>query len=418
MPLPVPLPHSRGILFQLCASNCVSTSIRVLDLRTGRHKLLLENAAHAWYLPDGRLLYVRRDGVAMAAPFDLERLEITGEAVPVLEGVGVSRTGGFALLVWSRSGSLVYARGSGGPIDNLPVRVSRSGAIQPIDTAWHGEFNALSLSPDGRRLAVGSGSGPSVSIWVKTMDRGPFTRLTFGNRERRPAWSPDGRLVAFIRDTGTSSVVAARPADGSGADRELARLDRMVQEVTWSPDGQWLVVRTDNGQAGAGDLVGVRVAGDAPPVPLVATDFTEMQPAVSPDGRWLAYTSNESGRNEVYVRPFPDTRAGRWQVSTGGGSQPVWARAAGELFYASADGHLVAVEARTAPVFSVIRTTPLFSTAGFVTDAWHQIYAAEPDGRSFVAFAQRRAPTRDRTARVVWVDNWFADVAAKLRSGR
>jgi serine/threonine-protein kinase len=413
---PVPLPGSRGVLFQLCTAGCVTMSIQALDLRTGKVKALLENVAQAWYLPGGRLLYVRRDGVALAAPFDLRRLEITGEAIPVLEGVEVSGTGGFAMLAWSPTGSLVYFRGAGGTTDNAAVRVSRSGTLAPIDTAWHGQFNSLALAPDGRRLAVSIGSGNGVNIWVKQLDRGPATRLTFGNRDRRPVWSPDGRLVAFIRDTANSSVIYAHPADGSGPDRLLARIGRMVQEVGWSPDGRWLVLRTDNTQAGAGDLVGVRVGADSTAVPLVATAFSELHPAVSPDGRWLAYTSDESGTNEVYVRPFPDTKNGRWQVSNGGGSEPVWGPSGRELFYGTPGGHLATSEVRaTASTFAVGRTTTLFDVSGAVIDAFHQSYAVEPGGRSFVVFVPRQLAVRGRNPQVVWVDHWFTDLEAKLR---
>src|SRR5207244_8588394 len=180
-------------------------------------------------------------------------------------------------------------------------------------------------SPDGRRLATGVGQASgALSIWIKQLDGGPFTRLTFGGQDRRPAWSPDGREVAFIRDSLNTSYVFARRADGSSSDRLVVRLDRQVQEATWSPDGQWMVVRTDNGGAGAGDIIGVRTSGDSTPVPLVSSSFTELHPAVSPDGRWLAYTSIESGTNEVYVRAFPGTTGGRWQVANGGGTQPRW----------------------------------------------------------------------------------------------
>jgi len=122
-----------------------------------------------------------------------------------------------------------------------------------------------------------------VNIWIKQLDRGPFTRLTFGGSDRRPIWSPDGQTVAFLRDSLNSTAVYARPADGSGQERLLARIDRQVQEATWSHDGQWIVVRTDNGARGAGDLVGVRVNGDTSQVPVVATGFTELHPALSPD---------------------------------------------------------------------------------------------------------------------------------------
>jgi Tol biopolymer transport system component len=412
--IPVPLPGARGVLFQVCSSGCVTLSIHVLDLRTGTEKRLLDDVIQAWYLPNGHLLYVRRDGVALAAPFDLEKLEITGEALPVLENVDAAPLNGFALLAWSASGSLVYVRGSGGSAENVIVRVGRDGTVVPIDTAWHGDFNSLAIAPDGRRMAVGVGAGAGLNIWVKQMDRGPFTRLTFGNQDRRPAWSPDGRRVAFIRDSANTSAVYARPADGSGPDHLVARIDRMVQEVAWSPDGRWIMVRTDNTTSGAGDLVGVRTSGDTTPVPLVATSFTELHPALSPDGRWLAYTSNESGTNEVYVRPFPNTRDVRWQVSNGGGGSPVWSPTGRELFYLDPSNRLIAADVQSTATFAVARLTPLFDASGFLSDPFHQAYAVMPDGRSFVFMAPQRA-VASRAPKIVWVDRWFTDLAARLR---
>jgi serine/threonine-protein kinase len=413
--LPVELPGARAILFQYCSSACLTMSVHVLDLHTGKEKRLLEDAAQAWYLPSGRLLYVRRDGVTLAAPFDLGRLELTGPAVPLLEGVQVNAAGGFALLTWSASGSLVYVHGAGGTSDNVMVRVSRDGAVTPIDTAWYGQFNSFAVSPDGRRMAVGSGTGAGLNIWVKQLDRGPFTRLTFGGQDRRPVWSPDGRMVAFIRDSGTSSVVFGRPADGSGKDRLLARLDRQIQEVTWSRDGRWLLARTDNGAAGAGDIVGVRTSGDTTPVPVVATPFTELHPALSPDGHWVAYASNESGAYEVYVRPFPDEGGGRWQVSNGGGTEPLWAPDGGQLYYIDPSAHLVTAEVRTAPTFSVAGLTRLFDASKLVFDFFHQSYDLTPDGKYFVFLSPRAGGSASKAAQVVWVDNWFSDVQARLK---
>ncbi len=413
---PVPLPGARGVLFQVCSSGCVTMSIHVLDLRTGVQKALLDDVAQAWYLPNGRLLYVRRDGVAMAAPFDLDRLEITGEAVPVLEGVEVQLSQAYAMLDWSPSGSLVYVHGTGTSTDVSFVRVSRDGLIAPIDTAWYGQFNSLSVSPDGRRLAVGVGLGGGLNIWVKQLDHGPFTRLTFSNQDRRPAWSPDGKLVAFVRDSAGTSAVYARPADGSGPDRPLARIDRMVQEIAWSPDGGWLVLRTDNTMAGAGDLVAVRTRGDATPVPLVASSFTELQPAISPDGRWLAYTSNESGTNEVYVRPFPNANDGHWQVSNGGGESPRWAPSGRELFYLNREGRLIAAEVQpTTTTFAVGRLMPLFDASAFLNDGFHQGYDVTPDGRSFIFLSPRGGTATNMAPQIVWVDHWFTDLAARLR---
>jgi len=386
----------------------------VLDLRSGKEKPLVDDAAQAWYLPDGHLFYVRRDGVGLIAPFDLGRLEITGTAVPVLDGVAISANFGFAQLAWSESGTLTYVRGNGGTTENTMVRVTRDGAVAPIDTAWYGEFNSIALSPDGRRLAVGAGVGAALNIWIKQLDRGPFTRLSFGGQDRRPFWSPDGRTVAFLRDSGGSSTVYARPADGSGQDHLLLRIDRLVQEGEWSSDGRWIVVRTDNAQAGAGDIVAVRVNGGTP-VPVAASAFTELNPALSPDGRWLAYTSNESGINEVYVRPFPDATGGRWQVSNGGGSEPRWSRTGRELFYLDVDLHLNAIQVQPTATFATGGRASLFDASNFVITSFHQSYEVAPDGRSFYFISQRRATTTS-SPQIVWVDNWFGDLA--VRRGR
>jgi Tol biopolymer transport system component len=217
--------------------------------------------------------------------------------------------------------------------------------------------------------------------------------------------------VAFVRDTVGSGFVAVIPADGSGAARTLVRLERQVQEVTWSPDGRWVVVRTDNATAGAGDIVAVRASGDTTPVPVAASEFTEINPALSPNTRWLAYASNESGIYEVYVRPFPGP-GGRWQISNGGGDQPVWSRDGRELFYLSLDGALIAAQVRETPVFSVSELRRLFDASGFVNGGFHQSFDVMPDGRSFVFFSPRRLDT-DQQPVLVEVDNWFSDVRAR-----
>ena len=411
---PVALPDARGVLFQYCGSSCVTMGIHVLDLRTGRQKVLLEDIAQAWYLPTGHLIYVRRDGVALAAPFDLDALEITGEAVPVLEEIDVRVVGGFVPWAWSASGTLVYARRLGPAIGHQIVRVTREGAALPIDTTWVGTFNSLALSPDGRRLAVGSGLGAGLNIWIKHLDRGPFTRLSFGNADRRPAWSPDGRSVAFIRDTVGTSVVYARPVDGSGPDRFMASLDRQIQEVVWSADGQWLLLRTDNGAVGAGDIVGVRTSGDTTAVPLVASQFSELHPALSPDGRWLAYTSNESGVLEIYVRPFPNTSGGRWQVSNGGGTLPVWSGNGREIFYATQTNQLMAAQVSADDNFFVSELRPLFDASAYTLDGFHQSYAVTADGRHFIFNGARSVGQLQSGPQLVWVDHWFTELRNRL----
>ena len=410
---PTPLPKARGVLFQACSSGCVTMSLRVLDLRTGTQKLLLSEVGQSWYLPTGQLLYTRRDGVVLAAPFDLDRLELTGVAVPVLDRVLVFF--GFAQLAWSPSGSVVYASGENRSNANVMVRVSRTGGVTPIDTAWSGRFSSFALSPDGRRLAMGVGAGTgALNIWVKQLERGPLTRLSFGGGDRRPVWSPDGRMIAFIRDTIGTSVVAGRFADGSRPDTILLRLSRQLQEVDWSRDGRWLIVRTDNGTAGAGDIVGVRTSGDTTPVELVHSSFTELNPAISPDGRWLAYASNESGQFEVYVRPFPNTGDGRWQVSTEGGGGPRWSPDGRELFYLDLASRVNAVPISVTPSFAAGALRPLFDASGFSVDNFSHSFDLTPDGRSFIFAAPRQQVGATRPTSLVRVDHWFRDLQSKL----
>ncbi len=411
------LPASRGALTTVCTSNCATSALSVIDLRSGTLTQLLPDVLMGWYLPNGYLLYVRTDFTAMVAPFDLDKLMISGPATAVLNGSLIYATfRTVPLLAVSRNGTLVYARGTGGSGAGELVRVDRQGAATRIDTSWSGAFNSFALSGDGRRMAVGTGTtGGGLSIYLKQLDRGAFTRLSFGGQDRRPTWSPDGRTVAFIRDSLNGGGVYGIAANGSGDERVLARIDRPIQEVVWSADGEWLVVRTDNGTAGAGDLVGIRTTGDTTQVPLVASRFTEMHPALSPDGRWLAYISDESGGNEVYVRPFPETSTGRWQVSNGGGVSPVWSPDSPELFFIDNANRLVAADLRTMAGFEVVALRPLFEVRGYSQDGFHQSFDVASDGDSFILMRPQSSGATGTQPTVILVQHWLTDLTSRLK---
>jgi WD40 repeat protein len=410
--LATPLPGARGVLFQACASNCVTTSLHVLDLKTGRDKRLIDDVSMGWYLPTGHLMYVRRDGAAVVVPFDLATLSVHGSPIPVLQGVSVDVNR--VALAWSRSGTLVY--GIGGAAGDIVTLQSadRAGAVTTIDPSWTGEFNSLALSPDGHRVAVGvSTPGAGLDIWIKQLDRGPLTRLTFSGRDRRPAWSPDGREIAFVRDSTSGGDVYAQAVDGGGSERRLAHLDRAIQEVAWSHDGRWILVRTETGAAGNGDILALSARGDSAQVPVATSNFSELQPAFSPDGRWVAYVSNEAVTGEVYVRPFPNSESARWQVSNGGGGSPVWSPDGKELFFINGANRLVAAELGAGPAFSVTGLTPMFDATRFNYVAYHQAFDVAADGR-FVFLGELGA-TAATAVRLVEVDNWFADIRAKVK---
>jgi len=416
---PVPLPDRRGVLFQYCTSGCATDAVHVLDLHTGAQRVLLKDVVQAWYLPSGRLLYVRRDGAGFVVPFDLKTLTMRGDPVQVLQGVASSLVNGFSSLAVSRTGTLVYFGGpTTGAVASV-VRMSTTGVPSSVDTSWSTTPNSMALSPDGRRLAVGAGStagggGDGMNIWIKQLDAGPFTRLTFGNSDRRPAWSPDGKMVAFLRDSGTTSSVYEHPADGSGPDRFLARLDRQVQEATWSPDGKWLVLRTDNGTRGNADIVGVRVGGDSKPVPIVASSFSELEPAISPDGKWIAYSSDQSGIDEVYVRGFL-TPGGQWQVSNGGGTEPEWSPDGSQLYFVGANQEFMVASVSTKSTFFVHGLKQLFSTSALIDPGYHQSYAIAPDGKSFYFALPGGAAAAAHAVHIVWVDHWFSDLEQRLK---
>jgi serine/threonine-protein kinase len=410
--LPTPLPHTRGIFFDLCASGCVTMGLHVLDFKTGKEKLLVNDAGMGWYLPTGHLLYVRRDGVALVVPFDLATLEMRGAAVPALQGVALTLA--VAELAWSPSGEMIYGTGSGSSDVVTLQHADRSGKMVAFDPAWTGQFNSFAMAPDGRRVAVGASSpGGGLDIWVKQLDRGPFTRLTFSGRDRRPAWSPDGREIAFVRDSASGGDIYARAVDGGGTERRLAHLDRAIQEVAWSHDGRWILVRTETGAAGNGDVLAVSTRDDSGVVPVATSNYSELQPAFSPDGRWVAYVSNETVTNEVYVRPFPNSASARWQVSNGGGGSPVWSADGKEIFFINGANRLVAAELGTGPEFSVKELKPLFDARRFSYIAYHQAFETTRDG-GFVFLGPLGAAVTPST-RLVQIDNWFADLRAKLK---
>jgi serine/threonine-protein kinase len=413
--LPTPLPNSQGVLFVTCGSNCVTMGLHVLDLETGKQKTLVKDAGMGWYVPDGQLLYLRRDGVAQLVPFQLSGLAIHGGAVPVLQNVRVTTTGNRMMFALSASGRLIYAEALGG--NDVTLRYAdRTGATRTADTSWSGPFNSFALSPDGHRAAVGvSDPSGALDIWIKELDNGPFTRLTFSGRDRRPAWSPDGREVAFIRGeaNGPGADVYERAADGAGTDRRLTHLHRTIQEVEWSHDGRWLLVRTDNSQAGNGDILAVSATGDSTTIPIATTPFTELQPAMSPDNHWVAYVSNDAGHLEVYVRSFPTGDGSRWQISNGGGGSPAWSSDGKKLYFMDASNRLVAAQISTVPAFHVTTLTPLFDAIRFNYIAYHQAFDVMPDGR--FAFLDQPGQNHGNAVRLVEVDNWFADLGAKRK---
>jgi serine/threonine-protein kinase len=418
---PDALPNGKGVLFTVFRGGTKTknggpaSAIAVAEIPSGKHRILLTDAMYARYAPSGHLLYVATDKTLMVVGFDENSMKLTGEPTALVEGMRLGVSGSADLGV-ARNGTLVYATGGAGKQEL--VWVTRDGKAQPVDPDWQANFGEPAISPDGKRLAVsmspqGQPGRQIGDIWIKQLDRGLSTRLTLSDKSNTtPAWTPDGRSVTFTSSLSGSDDLWTKPADGSGQPVLQLHEKRSVFSARWSPDGKWLVFRTDRQAPGAGDILGFRPGIDTAPVPLVATKASEVTPALSPDGRWLAYTSNESGQYETYVVPFPNTNASKWSVSIRGGTEPLWSHNGRELFFRDAAGNLVAVEVKTNPTFSIGRSTVLFPAGEYRSYEGSQQYAVFADDSRFLMIRPVAGTGADK---LIVVENWFEELKTKSR---
>jgi serine/threonine-protein kinase len=409
------LPGSRQALVTSCSPSCGTMEIIVMNLADGSFRTLIEDAARAWYLPTGHIAYANREGAVFAAPFDADRAEITGAAVPVAEGVR-TQIRIVPEMAISASGSLIYRRGAAGGL--TLAWTDLRGVSTDIDPEWAGFFGVPALSPDGRQAAVALSAGSSQDIWVKALDRGPASRLSFeGSFNERPVWTPDGRRVGYIsnREGGIGPKRAiARRADGGGQDEVLLEHPLGVEEFFWSSDGRWLVARV-GGTDGVRDIVGLRLGVDSVLQELVATPADEFAPALSPDDRWLAYVSTESGQSEVLVVPFPNTGDARWQVSVRGGNTPVWSPDGSRLYYVDGSGDLMVAAVASHNPFAVGQQEMLFSASAFSLDAYHPSFAVHPSGERLIL---TKLSAQGAEANLILVQNWFEEIEGRFKGER
>jgi Tol biopolymer transport system component len=409
------LPGASGVLFRLrhVGQGPADFEIMATALPHGPARSLVRGV-YARYAPTGHLLVVTADGKLIAIPFDPKKLELTGAPVALIEGVGVRNNGFNVDLALAGNGTLAYT--TGGTLGSRrAVWVSREGVVSPVDPEWdpQGVITSASLSPDGKALAVDLSRDGRRDIWVKRLPEGPFSRITFGDTSSvRPAWSADGRDVLYITDRSGSGVgpVYAHRADGTGAPRVLAGSPRFdFGQVAPSRDGRWLVLRTVPIGGGTPDILGLE-AGDTALVPLVASPAAELFPSLSPDGRWLAYASNESGTMEVYIRPFPETASAKWQVSTAGGIEPAWSSTGRELLYINGKTEMVSAEIPPGGTFSVGRQRTLFSVAQLSRAGPIPSFSLSPDDKRFLMV--REGDTSQQSELVV-AENWVQGLAGR-----
>jgi Tol biopolymer transport system component len=405
------LPGGEAVLFAAAESSFDWTNAQVAVQAdgTGERRNLIQGATYPRYSPSGHLLYAQAGGL-MAVPFDPQRLEVMGAAVPVVEGVLQSRNTGAAQYSFSANGSLVYVTGSVQEDRRRLVWVNRNGAEEPV-AAPARAYMFPRLSPDARRIAVAMAEQGVVQVWLHDPSRETLTRFTFeGNRNLNSVWTPDGKRIAFNSNKeGPPQDLFWQMADGSGGLERLTKGEYARVPMSWSPDGQLLAFMENNPTTGY-DIWVLRLA-DRKAQPFLRTPFNESVPRFSPDGRWLAYISNESGRYEVYVQPYPGP-GGKWLISTEGGTEPAWNSNGRELFYRSGD-KMMAVDIATQPSFTAGKPRVLFEGRYVATPATSPNYDVSRDGQRFLMLKpneqEASAPTQINV-----VINWFEELKRRV----
>jgi Tol biopolymer transport system component/tRNA A-37 threonylcarbamoyl transferase component Bud32 len=330
------LPGGKAVLFTASTTGEVdAANIEVMSLADHSTKTLVRGGTFGRYLPSGHLVYVNR-GTLFAVPFDLDRLEVHGTPVPVLDQVAYNTQFGSAQLDFSQTGTLIYHSGGAGGELFIVAWLDGAGKTQPL-LAKPGTYGRPSLSPDGQRLALES----NADIWVYDWQRDTMTRLTFTGNALSPVWSPDGRYIAFrVLGEGMDAI----RSDGSGKPERLTQTKNSQYPWSFAPDGKRLAFIDSS--SGVFQLWTMPLESDSTglqpgkPEIFLQTPADERAPSFSPDGRWMAYASTESGTFQVYVRAFPD-KGGKWQISNSGGTYPMWSRTGHELFFETLDNRIL-----------------------------------------------------------------------------
>jgi Tol biopolymer transport system component len=419
---PQVLPGGKGVLYtEVPPEGSLGASIMVMPLDGEAPKILIPGGYYGRYLPSGHLIFVRQDGrfarqgTLFVAPFDLDRLEVHGPTVPAINDLASNSTLGAAQVAFSEQGTLVYVPGDSAAQIRSVEWVTRNGKTSPLK-ADKADWSEPRFSPDGGRLAFVTWDSRQRDIWIYDWTRDTLRQLTFdGATDRTPVWSPDGRFIAFSSDrarpaTGVTNLYVVN-ADGSSEPTRLTDTPNSQIAFSWHPNGRSILFQ-ESRPGTSSDLLVLPLPGDvrrgstggASSV-FVATSAVEVYPRISPDGRWVAYMSDEAGPFDVYVRPFPGP-GGRWRISNdGGGLWPQWSSAGRELLYLSQSRVMVTPYEITGDSFVSGKPAP-WSPTRISPSGLLDPYAIHPDGQRIAASTAPEEGTQARD-KVVFVFNFF-----------
>jgi len=425
------LPGGQAVLFTASpnAPEMENASVEAISLKSGVTKTLVAGGYFGRYLPAngtrGYLVYLHQ-GALLGVDFDPVRLEPQGTPIPLLEDVAASPIQGGGQFDFSAApsghGTLVYLAGKGAAQTWPVVWLDSSGKMQPL-IATPGAYTNLRFSPDGRRLAFTVSATSGTDIYVYELERETMTRLTFGGHSLIPVWTPDGKHIAFSSTASSSGIWWIR-GDGSGEPQQLLAAQNSIGPWSFSPDGRRLAYHESHPETGF-DISTLPLDTSDPvhpkagkPEPFLGTPSDELVPMFSPDGRWIAYRSNESGTNEIYVRPFPAGRGGKWQISTGGGLYGIWSNNGRELFYETADNRIMVVDYTVDGASFVPGKPRLWSDKQLFYTGTSNLDLG-PDGKRFAVFPMPEAAGPEKgTVHVTFLLNFLDELRRRIPAGR